>query len=107
MVLDPIPQSLPVHFFGSRPQPPTSHLILWQQLKTASHLKVFKYRLKTLSQDTVLGEGFRLWGGGGYLSTNLRYRILRRYLKMGSEPGVLRWCLRQHLETVHRLKTVS
>ena len=24
MVLDPIPQSLPVHFFGSRPQPPTS-----------------------------------------------------------------------------------
>jgi len=25
MVLDPIPQSLPVHFFGSRPQPPTVH----------------------------------------------------------------------------------
>ena len=25
MVLDPIPQLLPVHFFGSRPQPPTSH----------------------------------------------------------------------------------
>ena len=24
MVLDPIPQPLPVHFFGSRPQPPTS-----------------------------------------------------------------------------------
>jgi len=24
MVLDPVPQSLPVHFFGSRPQPPTS-----------------------------------------------------------------------------------
>jgi len=24
MVLDPTPQSLPVHFFGSRPQPPTS-----------------------------------------------------------------------------------
>ena len=24
MVLDPIPQSLPIHFFGSRPQPPTS-----------------------------------------------------------------------------------
>ena len=24
MVLDPIPQSLPVHFFRSRPQPPTS-----------------------------------------------------------------------------------
>jgi len=26
MVPDPIPQSLPVHFFGSRPQPPTSRL---------------------------------------------------------------------------------
>ena len=24
MVLDPIPQSLSIHFFGSRPQPPTS-----------------------------------------------------------------------------------
>ena len=27
MVLDPIPQSLPVHFFGSRPQPPTSRAV--------------------------------------------------------------------------------
>ena len=27
MVLDPIPQSLPVHFFGFRPQPPTSRHI--------------------------------------------------------------------------------
>jgi len=28
MVLDPIPQSLPVHFFGSRPQPPTSRELM-------------------------------------------------------------------------------
>ena len=28
MVLDPIPQPLPVHFFGSRPQPPTSRSTL-------------------------------------------------------------------------------
>ena len=28
MVLDPIPQSLPVHFVGSRPQPPTSRGVL-------------------------------------------------------------------------------
>jgi len=27
MVLDPIPQILSVHFFGSRPQPPTSRLM--------------------------------------------------------------------------------
>ena len=31
MVLDPIPQPLPVHFFGSRPQPPTSRpASLWR-----------------------------------------------------------------------------
>ena len=29
MVLDPIPKSLPVHFFGSRPQPPTSPLVVF------------------------------------------------------------------------------
>ena len=29
MVLDPIPQSLPVHFCGSRPQPPTSLCVWW------------------------------------------------------------------------------
>ena len=30
MVLDPIPQSLPVHFFGSRSQPPTSRTVSTQ-----------------------------------------------------------------------------
>jgi len=42
MVLDPIPQSLPVHFFGSRPQPPTSRQIYSIALLTAScHAHVF------------------------------------------------------------------
>jgi len=36
MVLDPIPQSLPVHFFGSRPQPPTS-LYYWARTLTPTH----------------------------------------------------------------------
>jgi len=38
MVLDPIPQSLPVHFFGSRPQLPTS-------LATCNKLlsKIYRY----------------------------------------------------------------
>ena len=31
MVLDPIHQSLPVHFFGSRPQPPTSQTYRWNR----------------------------------------------------------------------------
>jgi len=35
MVLDPIPQPLPVHFFGSRPQPFTSLWLLW--LDSPSH----------------------------------------------------------------------
>ena len=33
MVLDPIPRSLPVHFFGSRPQPPTSRMTWWSVLQ--------------------------------------------------------------------------
>ena len=37
MVLDPIPQSLPVHFFGSRPQPPTS-LPLVPQMSHFAHI---------------------------------------------------------------------
>ena len=36
MVLDPIPQSLPIHFFGSRPQPPTSPY-------THTHISVHLY----------------------------------------------------------------
>ena len=33
MVLDPIPQILPVHFFGSRPQPPTSRMRATERLR--------------------------------------------------------------------------
>ena len=36
MVLDRIPQSLPVHFFGSRPQPPTSQYGLFTHKQTIS-----------------------------------------------------------------------
>ena len=36
MVLDPIPQSLPVHFFESRPQPPTSYTVITQTHYTDS-----------------------------------------------------------------------
>ena len=39
MVPDPIPQSLPVHFFGSRPQPPTSHYQQNQSVSRSSFLK--------------------------------------------------------------------
>jgi len=39
MVLDPIPQSLPVHFFGSRPQPPTSPKSPWTGANM--HIRVY------------------------------------------------------------------
>ena len=41
MVLNPIPQPLPVHFFGSRPQPPTSHGVL-QTESSQKHQTAFK-----------------------------------------------------------------
>ena len=40
MVLDPIPQSLPVHFCGSRPQPPTSHIDYSHKSTTRIHLYI-------------------------------------------------------------------
>jgi len=42
MVLDPIPQSLPVHIFGSRPQPPTSHPIFYDTI-ASSHTHMYAY----------------------------------------------------------------
>jgi len=37
MVLDPIPQSLPVYFFGSRPQPPTSRVMCDEACDNSVH----------------------------------------------------------------------
>jgi len=41
MVLDPIPQSLTVHFFGSRPQPPTTRLRPRNEISQKSALPSF------------------------------------------------------------------
>jgi len=38
MVLHPIPQSLPVHFFGSRPQPPTSRRLYSLSVDVSSRI---------------------------------------------------------------------
>ena len=51
MVLDPIPQSLPVHFFGSRPQPPTSPLF---PLLPSKHRQYFRYRSALLLVHTTI-----------------------------------------------------
>ena len=50
MVLDPIPQSLPVHFFGSRPQPPTS-----RENKTHKHLasKIHRHLERATYKDST------------------------------------------------------
>jgi len=52
MVLDPIPQSLPVHFFGSRPQPPTSRQDLFHtyNVHTVTQWPVHTYEYKYVSR---------------------------------------------------------
>jgi len=45
MVLDPIPQSLKVHFFGSRPQPPTS--------RDAALYRMSNYMTKEMSHTHI------------------------------------------------------
>ena len=50
MVLDPIPQSLPVHFFGSRPQPPTSR---WLRLLGSFKLLV-SFAKEPYKRDDIL-----------------------------------------------------
>ena len=42
MVLDPIPKSLPVHFFGSRPHPPTSRDSEW--ISDRHNSKISRFR---------------------------------------------------------------
>jgi len=65
MVLDPIPQSLPVHFFGSRPQPPTSHKYMciknkWMQSRVddpsmdMSELVFIQVNIVVYIEETIL-----------------------------------------------------
>ena len=49
MVLDPIPLPLPVHFFGSRPQPPTSPM---ERLSSSLSLSIFSFLHNTWSKTT-------------------------------------------------------
>jgi len=51
MVLDPIPQSLPVHFFGSRPQPPTSPLLRLAVKKFGHPAGKKKIKLKNVKRN--------------------------------------------------------
>ena len=62
MVLDPIPQSLPVHFFGSRPQPPTSHRMYKRDMPrmceachtyTGSNLSYYENRVFSYYENRV------------------------------------------------------
>jgi len=56
MVLDPIPQSLPVHFCGSRPQPPTSRhtfslsLVIARSTKESSRYDALQHTLQLTLQ---------------------------------------------------------
>jgi len=53
MVFDPIPQPLPVHFFGSRPQPPTSPYLRHSICSLESHSDV-RCKCRNVSSSKVL-----------------------------------------------------
>ena len=85
MVLDPIPQSLPVHYFGSRPQPPTSpqdkvrlnyNLILNLYHKIPRNLSFSIWICTTRYQGTwVMVFRFGGYRGCGIFSEKLSYKI--------------------------------
>ena len=50
MVLDPIPQCLPVHIFGSRPQPPTSRTRMCRSI----HISSLKSRWQIVREPSVV-----------------------------------------------------
>jgi len=62
MVLDPIPQSLPIHFFGSRPQPPTSpsgsfsRLLIWKEPRTLTNQN-FDFHSDEHFESLLFGNG--------------------------------------------------
>jgi len=53
MVLDPIPQSLPVHFFGSRPQPPTSPRGAWRSIEKEKYDLNFSASWRTYTYTSL------------------------------------------------------
>jgi len=55
MVLDPIPQSLPAHFFGSRPQPPTS---LTSTETWLTHLRHDSFTHDSFTNDSFTHDSF-------------------------------------------------
>jgi len=67
MVLDPIPQSLPVHFFGSRPQPPTSPFNFAHRVRFATTLQrwwFFNFWMSHVTCESVtsrVGESRHIW----------------------------------------------
>jgi len=56
MVLDPIPQSLPVHFFWSRPQPPTSHNLssFFSSFCTSPIRDIFPFHVPVIDDGQVV-----------------------------------------------------
>ena len=83
MVLDPIPQSLPVHFFGSRPQPPpTSRLCIPSTQEFRSDLTFENLYLQYARVDIdLLTSSFSVytfnerWGAGVETQKNVRGEI--------------------------------
>jgi len=86
MVLDPIPQSLPVHIFGSRPQPPTS--------PCAS---------STFKKSAYSADEFRR--KSGFLSTCGKPQVEKD--EKNKSPVVTMWCAAARLKPLRRRAPVG
>ena len=74
MVLDPIPPPLPVHFFGSRPQPPTSPWESW------SFLGIWPNKWVKKVEMTWKWLGNQIWKSVG----NANFRRFRKWTRVRS-----------------------
>jgi len=88
MVLDPIPQSLPLHFFGSRPQPPTSRWRLSPCLPLASRGTYYTICFVTQNTTPILCRDERrqsahIWPGE---RQNLLWQVTVWTCQVLSEP---------------------
>ena len=80
MVLDPIPQSLPVIFFGSLPQPPTSRWKFLNICNTLTNHTLTNYTLIYSTQDKRNSvESFQIFVTHSHLQTHKLYSTLHKY----------------------------
>jgi len=102
MVLDPIPQILSVHFFGSRPQPPTSHSVC------VHHMRVCKLILYLTLIHTLCVHSYEsVYPHSVYHMLYITYVYsvgsLKLYVSFAKEPYKRHYILHKIHEYTHSL----